>query len=98
MDINYINQVAPDHCKSSCDDQHINNGRYAADDFGGCYRCTLLEAGAIPAGYKLVPIRLTTAMENAAKLAGGIHNVQKSWAAMLDIAPQPEPEQEDVDD
>lgn len=98
MDMKYINEIAPEHDKNSCDDKHVNNGRYASDDFGGCYRCTLLEAARVPTGFKLVPVRLTTAMENAARLAGGVHNVQKSWAAMLDIAPQPNPEQEDVDD
>jgi hypothetical protein len=40
----YINRVAPEHDKTSCSDENMNNARYAAHDFGGCYRCTLLRA------------------------------------------------------
>lgn len=45
MNLSYINTVAPEHNKTSCTDENRNNARYGADDFGGCYRCTLLEAG-----------------------------------------------------
>jgi hypothetical protein len=44
MNLPYINKVAPIHEKNSCSDADPCNARYAADDFGGCYRCTLLEA------------------------------------------------------
>jgi hypothetical protein len=46
MNLTYINKIAPDHCKTSCDDEHVLNARYKEDDFGGCYRCTLLEAAS----------------------------------------------------
>ena len=42
--MNYINKVAPRHCKTSCSDESPNNARYAPDDLGGCYRCTLIAA------------------------------------------------------
>lgn len=40
----YINKVAPQHCKTSCDDHSAANARYSDSDFGGCYRCTLISA------------------------------------------------------
>lgn len=40
----YINMVAPQHCKTSCDDHSAANARYSESDFGGCYRCTLISA------------------------------------------------------
>lgn len=52
-----------------------------------------LESVALPArvpdGWQLVPIELTRAMESAAKYAGGIHNVKRSWSALLSAAPSP---------
>jgi hypothetical protein len=44
MNLEYIDTIAPEHNKTSCNDRNRNNARYSADDFGGCYRCTLLEA------------------------------------------------------
>lgn len=44
MNLTYIDRVAPHHEKTSCSDAQPNNGRYAATDLGGCYRCTLLTA------------------------------------------------------
>jgi hypothetical protein len=40
----YIDTVAPTHERLSCTDTSPCNSRYAPDDFGGCYRCTLLAA------------------------------------------------------
>lgn len=43
--MDYINKVAPSHDKTSCSDENpSSNARYKSDDFGGCYRCTLLTA------------------------------------------------------
>lgn len=49
----FINTLAPTHEKISCSDaakvqggQRVEtielNSRFASDDFGGCYRCTLM--------------------------------------------------------
>lgn len=40
----FVDKVAPKHCRTSCSDESPTNERYAPDDMGGCYRCTLLAA------------------------------------------------------
>lgn len=42
----YIDKLAPKHCKTSCRDDNAANARYSEDDFGGCYRCTLIAAAS----------------------------------------------------
>lgn len=43
--IEYVNKIAPHHDKVSCRDTNPSgNARYKRDDFGGCYRCTILKA------------------------------------------------------
>lgn len=42
MNLTYINTIAPTHDRTSCSDAHAINGRFSADDMGGCYRCTLM--------------------------------------------------------
>ena len=46
VNIRYINKVAPRHDRTSCSDESPSNARYKEDDFGGCYRCTLLRAAS----------------------------------------------------
>jgi hypothetical protein len=45
--IAYIDKIAPEHERISCSelngDKSAPNARYKADDFGGCYRCTLMQ-------------------------------------------------------
>lgn len=42
----YIDKVAPDHSRTSCDDSVLYNAWYGGDDvfMGRCVRCTLLQA------------------------------------------------------
>lgn len=43
--IEFINSIAPEHCRTSCDDDELYNAAYGADDHGGygrCRRCSLL--------------------------------------------------------
>ena len=49
----YIDKIAPTHDKMSCDDTNAYNARYKEDDFGGCYRCTLIKAALsnVPKGW-----------------------------------------------
>ena len=45
----YVNKIAPEHSRTSCDDDDLYNAAYGLDDFDGrgrCYRCTLLMAQA----------------------------------------------------
>lgn len=42
----YIDRIAPKHCKTSCCDNSAANARYSESDFGGCYRCTLIAAAS----------------------------------------------------
>lgn len=43
--IEYVNKVAPHHDRTGCrDDDPGSEARFAPDDFGGCYRCTILHA------------------------------------------------------
>ena len=45
----YIDRIAPEHERTSCDDNNLINAAYALDDHGGygrCYRCTLLVAAS----------------------------------------------------
>lgn len=41
----YVDLLAPEHCRYSCNDNNLNNAAIDANDlqgFGRCYRCTLL--------------------------------------------------------
>lgn len=43
----YINNIAPEHERTSCTDENIYNAAYGPDDRGGhgrCYRCCLIAA------------------------------------------------------
>lgn len=41
----YVNKVAPHHDRTHCREDNPNiEARFAPDDFGGCYRCTILHA------------------------------------------------------
>ena len=43
----YVDAIAPEHSRTSCDDNDLYNAAYGADDFDGegrCRRCTLLAA------------------------------------------------------
>ncbi len=59
----FINKLAPTHEKISCGenakanppDTTAINSRYAADDFGGCYRCTLMEVHNLAVSGELAP-------------------------------------------
>lgn len=47
MVTDYINKIAPNHGRTSCDDGNLYNAAYGLDDFDGrgrCYRCTLIAA------------------------------------------------------
>jgi hypothetical protein len=42
--LDYLEKVAPHHDGTGCDDSRpFCEARFAPDDFGGCYRCTILE-------------------------------------------------------
>ena len=59
----FINKIAPTHEKISCGenaktnppDTTAINSRYAADDMGGCYRCTLMEVHNLAVSGALAP-------------------------------------------
>lgn len=100
MDMSYINMIAPEHSRTSCSDERPVNGRYISDDMGGCYRCTLMDAGAVPDGWKLVPETATPEMLAEIHLlesftATAMH---ARYKAMLARAPEYKPEPADVDD
>lgn len=43
----YVDEIAPEHERTSCDDDNLHNAAYGMDDHGGhgrCRRCTLLAA------------------------------------------------------
>lgn len=42
--LNYINRVAPEHSRTSCNDENVFNAWFGEEDvlFGKCIRCTLL--------------------------------------------------------
>ena len=43
--LRYVDLLAPEHCRSSCNDNNLNNCAGDEDDnmgMGRCYRCTLL--------------------------------------------------------
>lgn len=43
--LRYVDMLAPEHCRTSCNDNNLNNYADDADDnmgMGRCYRCTLL--------------------------------------------------------
>ena len=45
--LRYVDEIAPEHCRKSCNDNNLNNCADGADDnmgMGRCYRCTLLRA------------------------------------------------------
>ena len=45
--LRYVDMLAPEHSRSSCNDNNVNNAAIDADDlqgFGRCYRCTLIRA------------------------------------------------------
>jgi len=100
MDLNHINKVAPEHCKTSCSDEHAINGRYSADDHGGCYRCTLIDAARVPDGYKLVPIEPTIEMLGEIRLIEHFTDAAMvtRYKAMIAVAPQPTTEKDDAND
>lgn len=39
----FINIIAPEHCRTSCDDENIYNGLYSSSGHTRCIRCTLLQ-------------------------------------------------------
>lgn len=44
--VEHINKIAPDHDRTSCDDENLYNAAYGPDDHGGygrCRRCGLLD-------------------------------------------------------
>lgn len=61
----YVNKLAPNHEKNSCSEVAEKDGaqvetismnsRYASDDFGGCYRCTLMEVLNLAASGEMAP-------------------------------------------
>lgn len=100
MDLKYINEIAPEHCRTSCSDAHPINGRYSAEDMGGCYRCTLMDAGAVPKGWKLVPEKPTEEMLREIQLVESFTHpaLLARYKAMLARAPEYKPEPENADD
>ena len=43
----YVDMIAPNHERTTCDDYNLYNAAYGDDDnegLGRCYRCTLLRA------------------------------------------------------
>jgi len=43
--IEFVDKVAPYHDRTGCsDDNPSREARFAPDDFGGCYRCTIMRA------------------------------------------------------
>lgn len=100
MDLKYINEIAPDHDRISCSDERPINGRYSADDHGGCYRCTLMDAGAIPKGWRLVPEDPTPEMLAEIHLLKSFTYpaLVARYKALLRKAPEYKPEHEHADD
>lgn len=47
MTTKYINHIAPEHSRTSCDDENLYNAAYSPNDYGGfgrCHRCSLIAA------------------------------------------------------
>ena len=45
--LRYVDEIAPEHDRTSCNDNNLYNAAHAIDDYEGrgrCYRCTLLKA------------------------------------------------------
>lgn len=45
--LRYVDEIAPEHDRTSCNDINLYNAAYSIDDYEGrgrCYRCTLLRA------------------------------------------------------
>lgn len=38
-----IDVICPEHSRTSCNDNNLDNGLYSGDSFTRCARCTLLE-------------------------------------------------------
>lgn len=47
--IDYVNAIAPEHERTSCSDDNLDNAAINIDDHRGhgrCYRCTLLQVAS----------------------------------------------------
>lgn len=45
--LRYVDEIAPEHDRASCNDTNMYNRAFGIDDYEGrgrCYRCTLLKA------------------------------------------------------
>lgn len=88
----YVDEIAPEHDRTSCDDRNLYNAAYGMDDHDGhgrCYRCTLLmaQARAVPEGWQLVPVEPTVSMQaTALRHVMRQHTLRDIWRDMLAAA------------
>lgn len=51
--LHYVDEIVPEHDRTSCHDVNLYNSAYSVDDYEGrgrCYRCTLLRAATTGMG------------------------------------------------
>lgn len=51
--LRYVDEIAPEHDRTSCNDNNLYNAAYSIEDYEGrgrCYRCTLLTAATTGMG------------------------------------------------
>jgi len=62
--LEFIDKVAPYHDRTGCDDTNPGSeARFAPDDFGGCYRCTIMRAVELAVEVERAAIAMSAAKE-----------------------------------
>jgi len=62
--LEFIDNVAPYHDQTGCDDANPGSeARFAPDDFGGCYRCTIMRAVELAVEVERTAIAMSAAKE-----------------------------------